>query len=151
MAVNIRQGDSGEWVTYLQQLLNYQGIPVRKMDGEFGVVTHEQVLQFQQSRGLKADGFVGRTTWEALGLVEDGAAAKSGGTGSPAPERESRAAAAIEQFRTACPTLASLASYPDGEEGARQFLAAWGINLDLLMALEAGAEDRVLAIVSSLG
>jgi hypothetical protein len=150
MAENLRQGDSGEWVTYLQQMLSYQGLPVQKMDGEFGAVTHGQVLQFQQSQGLTADGFVGKTTWAALGLVEDSAAAQSGGTAGPAPDGGSRAAA-IEQFRTACPTLASLASYPDGEEGVRQFLADWGINLDLLMALEAGDEDRVLAIVSSLG
>jgi Putative peptidoglycan binding domain len=150
MAANIQQGDRGEWVTYLQQMLAYQGFPVQKTDGEFGAVTHDQVLQFQQSNGLIPDGMVGKTTWTALGLVEEGAAPASGGTAAQVPDGGSRAAA-IEQFRTACPTLASLASYPVGEEGMRQFLADWGVNLDLLMALEAGDEDQVLAIVGSLG
>jgi hypothetical protein len=150
MAANVQQGDRGEWVTYLQQLLTYQGFPLQKTDGEFGAVTHDQVLQFQQSRGLTPDGMVGKTTWAALGLVEEDVKPAPGETTTPVPDSGSRAAA-IEQFRTTCPTLASLASYPDGEAGMRQFLADWGVNLDLLMALESGDEEQVLAIIGSLG
>jgi hypothetical protein len=64
----LRQGDRGADVRWAQALLNYQSAsaPHLRLDGVFGPKTHEAVLSFQRSAGLKVDGIVGRHTWTAL-------------------------------------------------------------------------------------
>lgn len=52
-------------VSTAQQYLTWCGVPVR-VDGIFGVRTRAAVVRFQRSRGLVADGVVGRNTWAAL-------------------------------------------------------------------------------------
>ena len=59
----LRKGDMGPSVKKLQQLL---GI---KDDGNFGPKTEAKVKEFQKSKGLVADGFVGQKTWAALGVT----------------------------------------------------------------------------------
>jgi peptidoglycan hydrolase-like protein with peptidoglycan-binding domain len=49
----------------LQYLLRARGFAV-KVDGQFGSQTRRQVIKFQRSRHLKADGVVGAETWKAL-------------------------------------------------------------------------------------
>ncbi|GAA6623864.1 peptidoglycan-binding domain-containing protein [Scytonema sp. NUACC26] len=77
------QGDTGDAVKYVQQLLNaYRSkigngnvIPVLKVDGNFGSNTSSAVAQFQKEYtavntkniNLVADGKVGPATWRALG------------------------------------------------------------------------------------
>jgi peptidoglycan hydrolase-like protein with peptidoglycan-binding domain len=61
----LRQGDSGDAVTELQQLLNAKGINIA-IDGVFGAATRAAVVQFQQQNSLVADGIVGTQTWQAL-------------------------------------------------------------------------------------
>ena len=56
----LRIGDSGQAVMDLQALL---GI---KADGDFGPKTKDTVIAYQKSKGLLADGIVGRGTWTAL-------------------------------------------------------------------------------------
>lgn len=56
----LRQGDRGDAVKELQEIL---GI-VR--DGDFGPMTKRAVVEFQRSKGLYADGIVGKNTWAAL-------------------------------------------------------------------------------------
>jgi hypothetical protein len=56
----LRLGDKGDAVIELQNLL---GI---KPDGDFGPKTKRAVIAFQKSKGLLADGIVGRGTWGAL-------------------------------------------------------------------------------------
>lgn len=58
-------GDANEWVAYLQQLLEHNGLPV-PADGTFDETTRQLVEQFQQSRGLDATGAVDRQTWAHL-------------------------------------------------------------------------------------
>lgn len=57
----LRVGSSGPAVVSLQLRL---GVPA---DGKFGPQTRNAVIAFQKSRGLSADGVVGRATWAALG------------------------------------------------------------------------------------
>ena len=57
----VRRGSRGAHVQNLQQLLG--GLAV---DGIFGPKTEQAVRMFQQSKGLKVDGIVGRNTWAAL-------------------------------------------------------------------------------------
>jgi len=56
----IKFGSSGFEVVRLQEILNI------KVDGEFGMSTHEAVVQFQKKHNLKPDGIVGPITWGAL-------------------------------------------------------------------------------------
>lgn len=56
----LRQGDRGEDVELLQELLGLTA------DGIFGPGTKRAVVAFQEENGLEADGIVGRNTWKAL-------------------------------------------------------------------------------------
>jgi peptidoglycan hydrolase-like protein with peptidoglycan-binding domain len=61
----LRQGDRGEDVRYLQQLLRELGYQI-VADGHFGPFTTSIVRQLQRANGLTADGVVGPATWELL-------------------------------------------------------------------------------------
>ena len=83
----IRRGDSGPDVTYLQQRLQAHGQSV-SVDGIFGGGTEAQVMNFQRSHGLPADGVVGPNTWRALDAAPSGVPStpstpSSGGGGTP--------------------------------------------------------------------
>ena len=58
-------GDRGEPVRDIQRRLTGLGFPV-DTDGTYGTLTVAAVAQFQESRGLPADGIVGPETWSAL-------------------------------------------------------------------------------------
>ncbi len=64
----VRRGQHGYFVTALQRLLRQRGRPLT-VDGVFGSGTEAQVVAFQKSRGLAADGIVGAKTWTALQLT----------------------------------------------------------------------------------
>ena len=55
-------GDSDEWVAFLQQLLEHNGVPVTA-DGWFGPNTEEAVKSFQERSGLEVTGRVDSETW----------------------------------------------------------------------------------------
>src|SRR4051794_12187396 len=62
----LKQGDKGRDVQDLQQQLNTHGAALT-VDGDFGHLAKQAVLQFQSSNPpLKADGIVGPQTWAAL-------------------------------------------------------------------------------------
>ncbi|HEX9961187.1 MAG TPA: peptidoglycan-binding domain-containing protein, partial [Pyrinomonadaceae bacterium] len=61
----LKQGSRGRAVSILQNRLNHHGAKLA-VDGDFGKKTHQAVLLFQKSRGLKDDGIVGKITWAAL-------------------------------------------------------------------------------------
>jgi N-acetylmuramoyl-L-alanine amidase len=58
-------GDRGEPVRDIQRRLTGLGFPV-EADGTYGPQTVAVVCQFQESRGLPADGIVGPETWSSL-------------------------------------------------------------------------------------
>jgi len=59
----LRQGDSGDDVVDMQRMIpRFTG----EFDGDFGPTTYENVVRYQRSRGLEADGICGPLTWEAL-------------------------------------------------------------------------------------
>src|SRR5262245_37483376 len=60
----LSEGDVGSDVAQVQQLLL---IPA---DGEYGPVTEAAVKAFQKACGMKADGVVGSSTWDALDELE---------------------------------------------------------------------------------
>jgi hypothetical protein len=63
----LREGDEGPDVAELQELLTAHGFPCGA-DGEFGPLTRQAVVAFQESSGLDPDGIVGALTWAALGV-----------------------------------------------------------------------------------
>lgn len=63
----LRAGDGGEWVLYLQQSLNhhYQQ-QVTAESGEFDAALDGAVRHFQSQQGIEPAGVVDATTWQAL-------------------------------------------------------------------------------------
>jgi len=61
----LQLGDRGEKVSDIQRRLEVAGYPVGDI-GTFDEVTLEAVQKFQQEKGLKVDGIVGRQTLAAL-------------------------------------------------------------------------------------
>lgn len=68
----LKKGDKGEEVKILQKALNEpkNGNYGIKVDGDFGAKTDNIVRQFQNKKGLYADGIVGNKTWQALGVIQ---------------------------------------------------------------------------------
>lgn len=60
-----RIGDQGSDVVAIQSQLVSLGYDV-EADGDFGPATAEAVKEFQKSKGIQVDGFVGNTTYKAL-------------------------------------------------------------------------------------
>jgi len=63
---SVKQGDKGEQVRQLQELLKQLGLYGSGVDGVFGDKTRAAVLEFQQENGLLRDGIVGPQTKQAL-------------------------------------------------------------------------------------
>lgn len=55
-----------ECVRALQEALHYAGYPHQVLNGKYDPATKANVVDFQKSHGLSADGIVGQKTWEAL-------------------------------------------------------------------------------------
>src|SRR5215510_11606074 len=69
----LTRGMTGPDVGDVQRALNRAGgssLPRLAEDNIFGPKTNARVLEFQRSRGLKADGIVGPKTRAALGIPE---------------------------------------------------------------------------------
>lgn len=62
----IKKGNRGDAVKKAQELLNAKGFDCGAADGIFGSKTQKAVKSFQKSKGLKADGIIGKNTWAAL-------------------------------------------------------------------------------------
>lgn len=64
----LQQGNNGSAVVTLQGLLKKRGFYEGNLDGVFGSLTREAVINFQNTKKLVRDGIVGRKTWTALGV-----------------------------------------------------------------------------------
>ena len=90
----LRYGDNGPDVKQLQMKLMYLSERLHdrdveddpRIDGIFGPLTKQDVIEFQSDTGLDADGIVGPKTWDALDSLAPGTA------------DEGKAAADDEQF-----------------------------------------------------
>ncbi len=65
----LRQGSRGNYVRFLQQLLESNRIPVGAIDGIFGQKTLNAVRQYQQQNNLAVDGIVGANTWNSIARI----------------------------------------------------------------------------------
>ena len=62
----LKNGSRGNYVRFLQQLLESNLYPVENIDGIFGNKTESAVRSFQQANNLTVVGIVGRNTWSVL-------------------------------------------------------------------------------------
>jgi hypothetical protein len=75
---HLAEGQSSEWVLYLQQMLNHAGFPCEE-SGSFDEYTTDAVKQLQQAYSLPVTGEADETTW---GLLTGEANASPGASGS---------------------------------------------------------------------
>ena len=73
----LRTGSRGQEVKDLQSRLQALGYYSDEIDGQFGAMTKEAVIDFQKANGLDADGMVGTETKNVLYSVD--AKPKTGG------------------------------------------------------------------------
>lgn len=78
----LRQGAKGDEVKEVQRRLKQWGYYKGSVDGVFGAGTRSAVIAFQKKNGLKADGVVGKATYQALGMNDSYQALISGTTQS---------------------------------------------------------------------
>ena len=62
----LKQGMEGDDVTYMQECLQSYGYYTGTVDGKFGKGMYKAVVAFQKKNDLKADGRIGKDTWNAL-------------------------------------------------------------------------------------
>ena len=66
----LKQGSKGGEVREVQRRLKTWGYYNGVVDGIFGKGTKDAVIAFQKKNGIKADGVVGKATYQALGMNE---------------------------------------------------------------------------------
>lgn len=69
-SVDLKKGDSGKQVKYLQKFLNWYGNYQLDVDGQFGNATLAAVKDFQKKEGLIVDGIVGIKTRNKMQSVK---------------------------------------------------------------------------------
>jgi putative peptidoglycan binding protein len=62
----LAEGEVGEWVTHLQEYLQYLGHYLGDLDGGYGPATAAAVRKLQRTAGLLEDGVMQPDTWQAL-------------------------------------------------------------------------------------
>ena len=62
----LNSGDTGDWVTYLQQLLEHLGLGTGFTAGTYDETTVTAIRQVQQQHALETTGCCDETTWAAL-------------------------------------------------------------------------------------
>ena len=78
----LRQGASGGEVKELQRRLKQWGYYSGAVDGIYGSKTVEAVKYFQRKNGLTPDGIAGKSTFEALGMMDSAKALDKNGSSS---------------------------------------------------------------------
>jgi len=63
----LKKGDKNEYVLCWQRYLNLSGFFCGVEDGIFGKNTEKAVKDYQEAHGLKADGIIGKNTWNSVG------------------------------------------------------------------------------------
>ncbi|HEU5476111.1 MAG TPA: peptidoglycan-binding domain-containing protein [Actinophytocola sp.] len=121
----LEKNQSGEWVQYLQQLLQHAGYWSGATNGEFDDALEEAVKQFQSAYGLPADGIVGAGTWAAL---TGGGAQSSTGTGEQSSQDPNERQVLINGADI--PELMYLLSFDSFEDWGR----AIGLDLEWLQS-----------------
>ena len=76
-------GDQGDWVAYLQRLLEYAGYGPLTATADFDAATSAALTSFQVAHGINPPGVANQVTWEALVAIAE----RPQGEPTPAPIR----------------------------------------------------------------
>lgn len=135
----LRQGSKGPEVAELQQQLRQMGYFNRRATGNFGPLTRDAVIQFQQSRGLTPTGVVNEETEQALRDKNEPATANSTSTISSTNRPTLRRGERSEQVKSLQQLLTNVGVY-DGEisgvfdsttvKAVKQFQRSNGLGVD---------------------
>ncbi len=124
----LRRGASGQAVLDLQSSLGRLGFRPASPDGVFDAATDAAVRQFQQSRGLTADGIVGPMTWGEIDSALGGSPPSSGGgtgttpgSGPTGPAPTGAAAAIVAEAQ-------KHVGYREGPNNDNKFSAHFGVR-----------------------
>ncbi len=82
----LTSGDKGDWVAYLQRLLEHAGygpLPLAPGNGYFDAATTAALTSFQVAHGINPPGVANQVTWEALIAIGE----RPQGEPTPAPDR----------------------------------------------------------------
>jgi peptidoglycan hydrolase-like protein with peptidoglycan-binding domain len=86
----LNKGDTGDWVTYLQQLLEYQQVGSGFTAGTFDDATEAGVRAVQQQHSIEQTGQCDEATWAALtstaSASADGQSTSDTDTGGEPPD-----------------------------------------------------------------
>lgn len=84
----LSRGDTGEWVTYLQQLLAYRQVGGGFTDGTFDDATEAGVRTVQQRWSITVTGQCDDATWSVLTSTASGTDQEqsAAGSGLPVPD-----------------------------------------------------------------
>lgn len=125
---------AGRSVADLQRALRDLGRDPGRIDGVHGPQTNDALRDFQNDRGIAADGDPGPMTWDEL----DAAAAEQAAARKTATTRKTAAGGAAAAVAT--PAIADMIREADGVAGAARSIAdAMGLAGPLLMLGVAGA------------
>lgn len=147
----LRQGNSGDYVTELQNRLRDLGYFTVTPTGYFGTVTRAAVIAFQQDQGLAADGIVGPLTWAALDTAGIAPPSETPSAGRPVLRFGSRGEH-VTQLQEMLNTLGYNAGPADGifgnrtQEAVREFQDTRGLIIDgIVGSLTWAALDEAIA------
>src|SRR5215208_3503800 len=88
---NLQKGSTDPAVRDLQEALKALGYDPGPIDGVFGTTTETAVKAFQQTRGIAADGIVGKVTWINIDEADQSEPVlKIGSTGLPVRRAQKR-------------------------------------------------------------
>ncbi|EST37341.1 hypothetical protein N566_13560 [Streptomycetaceae bacterium MP113-05] len=135
----LSDGSNGPQVSAAQYLLNEQGFDAGTVDGAFGPNTASAVRAFQQSRGLSADGVVGRHTWAALLSAGSEPVLRQGDSGAAVERLQRSLTAALGR------TVSTDGAFgPNTDDAVRDYQSSRGLGVDGIVgngtwgALQAG-------------
>jgi peptidoglycan hydrolase-like protein with peptidoglycan-binding domain len=152
----LQEGSHGDDVRRLQRIfvmdkmLSPDGI-----DGVFGPITTDLVVEFQTAKGLAVDGIVGPETWAALPADPDTPVLSQGSTGPEVAAVQRVLAEVSDEDRAEDPGPADGVFGPRTEAAVRAYqayrgLAADGIIGDQTWWAPAGAAGATLASLAGL-
>ncbi|MFD8206951.1 glycoside hydrolase domain-containing protein [Streptomyces sp. NPDC059695] len=121
----VQSGSTGEQVAAAQCLLTAAGYDPGAADGAYGPSTTAAAGQFQNSRGLAADGVIGPRTWTALLSHGSAPTVRNGSTGESVARLQRALTAALGRSVSVDSVFG-----PDTDVAVRDYQSSRGLDAD---------------------
>lgn len=93
----LKTGSRGDAVSSLQKKLTSLGYYKYRVTGYFGSITRDAVVRFQKSKGLKADGIVGKLTYAAMESGSKSTSRSNSSTKTSSSDKNTQGAVSINR------------------------------------------------------